>query len=400
MNYLHRKKLAFMSIVNQVKGFVRTISGVPPITLESCVDDKSVINYQIYGNSVQDGEPTPDNPVEVVSVGDKTSNLFDVSTSKGLQSQYGGITSNVEGGKIIVNVTTNRSANLKLGTFKAGTYTASFDEFITNNGGNTSFYRLMTGESISSLTTFIDGLGGKKSVTFTLTEEQTVWFFHSGLNTANAPYTLSGVQVVEGNVAKEYEPFGYKIPITASGKNLLNEDLFLDESYWTFNTNGDIGFFYLNQIGLEEGKQYTILTNFVKPNENNLGLSIYRGDTYISTLRNGTISFTYQSDIYLRIYIPNKNGAKLNFHKVREYYQVMIVEGSYTLDTIGDYEPYHEPVTTNIYLNEPLAQGQTINYKEDNLPDLPTFKGTTIYTIDTTVQPTNMEVTYYSTVKE
>ena len=34
------------------------------------------------------------------------------------------------------------------------------------------------------------------------------------------------------------------------------------------------------------------------------------------------------------------------------------------------------------------------------IPKLPTIKGTTIYTIGTTAQPTNMSATYYSTVKE
>lgn len=77
MNYLQRKKRAFMSIENAFKGFVRTISGAPPITLEDCVDDKSTINYQIYGNSMQDGEPSPDNPIEIKFVGD-----YDSETGK------------------------------------------------------------------------------------------------------------------------------------------------------------------------------------------------------------------------------------------------------------------------------------------------------------------------------
>ena len=71
------KKRAFMSIVNAVKGFVKTISGIPPITLPDCVDDESLIGYSISGNSVQNGEPTPENPVEVESVGD-----YDEETGK------------------------------------------------------------------------------------------------------------------------------------------------------------------------------------------------------------------------------------------------------------------------------------------------------------------------------
>ena len=51
-------------------------SGVPPITLQKC-KEANLVDYKIYGNSVQDGTPTPDNPIEIQSVGDKTNNLFD-----------------------------------------------------------------------------------------------------------------------------------------------------------------------------------------------------------------------------------------------------------------------------------------------------------------------------------
>lgn len=53
MNYLQRKKLAFMSIANKIKGFIREVSDTPPLTLEDCVDSDSLIDYKIYGNSFQ-----------------------------------------------------------------------------------------------------------------------------------------------------------------------------------------------------------------------------------------------------------------------------------------------------------------------------------------------------------
>ena len=77
------------------------------------------------------------------------------------------------------------------------------------------------------------------------------------------------------------------------------------------------------------------------------------------------------------------------------YSDIQLEEGGLT-----DYEPYVEPVTTNIYLDEPLSEGQTINYKKDNLPVLPSFKGTTIVSVETEVKPSNMEVTYYAISKE
>lgn len=77
MTYLQRKKLAFMSIANRIKGFVRTVSGALPLTLHDCADNNSIINYTIDGNSVQNGTPTPENPIEVESVGE-----YDEETGK------------------------------------------------------------------------------------------------------------------------------------------------------------------------------------------------------------------------------------------------------------------------------------------------------------------------------
>ena len=77
MTYLQNKKLTFMSMVNSVKGFVRNVSGVPPLTLPDCVDGDSLINYTISGNSIQNGTPTPENPIEVKCVGD-----YDEKTGK------------------------------------------------------------------------------------------------------------------------------------------------------------------------------------------------------------------------------------------------------------------------------------------------------------------------------
>lgn len=77
MNYLQKKKLAFMSIVNRVKGFVRKITGVFPLTLTDCVDGKSITSCKIYGESVQKGTPAPDTPIEVECVGE-----YDEETGK------------------------------------------------------------------------------------------------------------------------------------------------------------------------------------------------------------------------------------------------------------------------------------------------------------------------------
>lgn len=56
-------------------------SGVPPITLQKC-KGVDLVDYKIYGNSVQNGTPTPDNPVEIQSVGDLVTDENDANYGK------------------------------------------------------------------------------------------------------------------------------------------------------------------------------------------------------------------------------------------------------------------------------------------------------------------------------
>lgn len=54
-------------LLNQ--GKYETVEGIPPLTLEKSLG-KDLKDYKIYGNSIQNGTPTPDTPVEVESVGE------------------------------------------------------------------------------------------------------------------------------------------------------------------------------------------------------------------------------------------------------------------------------------------------------------------------------------------
>lgn len=50
------------------QGFTKSVSGVPPLTLN--LIGKPIISYKIYGNSVQNGTPTYESPIEVKNVGE------------------------------------------------------------------------------------------------------------------------------------------------------------------------------------------------------------------------------------------------------------------------------------------------------------------------------------------
>ena len=59
---------------------VSTITGTPPISFKA--DGKPLTSWTIAGNMVQTGTPTPDAPIMPQECGDRTANLFDISTVK------------------------------------------------------------------------------------------------------------------------------------------------------------------------------------------------------------------------------------------------------------------------------------------------------------------------------
>lgn len=292
MNYFQKKKLAFMSIVNKVKGFIRTITGALPLTLEGCVDEESIIDYTLYGQSVQDGTPAPEAPVEVESVGeyDETSgkykipikvsgkNLFDIDSATSVSSNGWN--------KAIVNYTDQTincnypidydgvTVPCNIETLEVGTYTLSVLAYIPE--------------------------------------------------TAPSDYCYLAAHIGDNKIGKYYE---------------------LEKEVWT-----------------------RINVSFTVEEQ-----TVFHG------IRFQPHSMTWKS-----------NSPRIVAKNVQ-------IEKS---GTATDYEPYHEPITTNIYLDEPLGEGQSINYKKDGLPTIPTFKGTSILTADTTIQPSNAEIEYYSNVKE
>ena len=58
-----------------------TTQGIPPLTIND-MKGGNLLDYKIYGDSVQNGTPTPNNPVEVQSVGDLITDSQDENYGK------------------------------------------------------------------------------------------------------------------------------------------------------------------------------------------------------------------------------------------------------------------------------------------------------------------------------
>ena len=260
MRYLEMKKRAFMSIVNSLKGFVRTVIGTPPITLYDCVDENSIINYTISGENVGDY--------------DEESGKYKIPVK-------------ISGKNLLKNNNTSKTVN-------GITFTANADGSITINGTNT------------------------------------------GTGLAQYPLTPSATGALS-----------WLLPLDA------------DVTYTLSCGNKPTGV----------GMQLTY-----KP----AGTSLYM---------NAPRTFTATASTNSAVYIFVNKGVTVD--NLTLYPQLEKSEMA------TDFEPYVEPITRNIYIDEPLGEGKILK----NPAKLPTFKGTTIYEIDTNTKPSNMSVTYYSSVK-
>ncbi|MGN1132268.1 MAG: hypothetical protein ACI4RL_05140, partial [Ruminococcus sp.] len=75
MNYLQRKKWAIMR-AGSFHGYLRTTSGYP-LTLTDSIPGYPV-SLSVSGNTVQNGTPSPDNPVEVQGCGELTDDGYKI----------------------------------------------------------------------------------------------------------------------------------------------------------------------------------------------------------------------------------------------------------------------------------------------------------------------------------
>ena len=201
-------------------GTVKTLTGQPPLSFKA--DGKPLISWSIAGNMVQTGTPTPDAPSMPTFCGDRTGNLFDIST--------------VEKGRIDNGVIGYASNATNL------TVTGNTIEFTTNEnyrGVGSGFIEIPDGVTdITFSGKFIGGSGiGKKIVFYDVSKtwmnsDVTVGITVSSRTTSvpsGAKYvrltfsaqtsgtaSISNLMLNSGSTALPYEPYGYKVALTAN----------------------------------------------------------------------------------------------------------------------------------------------------------------------------------------
>ena len=382
--------------------------GVPCVM--ECSKGKNLRNYEIYGNSVQDGTPSPNTPIEIQSVGDLT-------TKNLLPYPYIYTTKTING----VTFTDNGDGSITID----GTATANAVFYLVDNQDNYTLDKcglkigdsytisktLISGDSIANVYFMANYYNTSDSMkqgalatsdntsTSTIQSDFKSWgIYLLVLKDKTVNNTTIKLQFEKGSSATEYEPYHkYDIPITVRGKNLLPNSDWMSGShstgfteqtkvnYITEYTQNSISFnlsawtgvssprfrkdsvkrivfkINQNQINSDDGYiNFYIVIQGYDDNNNKVGsLAIYDSvvaDTkYVFNFARISSNSFYANSTQFSFCILARKNALSNF---------MVYDIAYYAETdTAVYEPYVKPTITHIYLNEPLRKvGDYVDY--------------------------------------
>lgn len=386
MNYL-RKKLQGLRMCADFKGYLREVTGYP-LTLTDCIGT-DLVSLSVTGNAVQNGTPSPDNPVEIQGCGDRTANLFDVSRHTGFDGNSVTIT-NTSGANW-----QGRAFNIDYAVEFGKTYTYSVDYVIDNAADYSTIrfgYMTANAGTVMAIGDII-AIHGSGTFVHTVTVPESIDGFDYFVLYANSSggnpavgdkITISNIQIVEGSYTADtmppFEPYGYKVPVEVGGINLF------DVSQLPARTSGYVqdgaiyvvGYPYqtgitpekfLAMTGLKEGDTFTTTADYEQVFQTSTGATNVQfikrpsapaelsGVVIIGNrgaLRTTTISEGFNSDNYYGMYIYGGSGTTETGQVRAIYRNLRVYKGTYTTDTMPAYEPYHEPQTFNVYMDKPL----------------------------------------------
>lgn len=366
-------KKALIAYVNSMKAVWSAIAH--PLSIVS-KRKGTLKGYRIYGNSVQDGTPTPENPIEVQSVGELTTkNLlysYRSNTRIGNTVTMNGSEMLLEGkciettANIGLNYSSAESILLEAGKtytlsahYISGEYINSPDSFYVGlRKSDNNWYQSLRGITHSNYKS-------TKSKTFTVEEDVLVSFGCVGRGEFSE--LRMGIQLEEGSLT-DYEPYHkYKVPVTVRGKNLWDKENYIESSSSTTETSCMRAFNASDYPWLKDANVLTFsATTFLS--ENDTRTSPYQSIEVLYTdntkqgffgrgITRGTeerynLSCTFKKEISQIKVRPIDFGS--NSGGVRNAY-VKDIQIEYG-DTATPYEPYIEPQTHDIYLNEPLGK--------------------------------------------
>ncbi len=308
----------------------------------------SLSNYIIYGNSIQNGEPSPENPVEIESVGDKTKNLIDIDSMLN-----DCLIKNEDGSYTIKKISSsNRMSKTLYVNIPADTYICLSGKVLEYNGTYNYPVQVVCDLEDGSHVTL--GIKEEKSwITKYEKEIKAIRIYQEGAMPDGTYAKFKNLQLEIGKEPTEYGPYGkYKIPVNVEGKNLINIDKVGVKSGYYFDSIGnesgeDKRFIRVGITNCEASTNYALSSNLEI-----YTIWFYNGSKEISRKQvfggNTTTFTTPENCNVLRISLYNTSEIA----DTSAFEWIQLEKGN----EITSYEPYQGSQITYIYLDEPLRK--------------------------------------------
>ncbi len=347
-----------------------------------------VADYRIYGNSVQNGEPTPDNPVEVQSVGDyddstgkykvpimiSTENLIDVSKASSTTTRYG-----ERGIKQTRAADTNGGGRFPV-NIKAGTTIYFSFKFVGAGGSNTNKNIYLRAYPTD---------GGDRFAIFQL------YYLKEGKRYINSYTATKDIKQVEFYTMSVWEVGSYfildDVKLTTTEQKTAN--IYLDEPLRADRVCRDeIDFgrgIVIRRVakitfdGSEKWEKYSSYEHTFK---------------YDYGFRTASIADGYGKCSHYKVTGTSKMDTD-GYCVTGNSYSGFFTD--YRFSTVDEFKTFlaeqaqaGNPVTLVNGVYEWYNNGKP---KEEpiELPNLPQFKGTTVYEAQTEIPPSGIEVQYF-----
>ena len=367
MNYLKRKYMTLMRGVN-FQGYLQKASGNPSV-LTACISN-SPMWLSVFGNSIQDGTPTLDNPVEIQSVGD----LVTDETSE----YYG---------KYDIPIVV-RGKNLIKYPYATASRTMNGIRYTVNKDGSVSVVGTATAASYFILNSNVDF--GNSSIPENSTNG--VYATSEGVryNVSNHTVSINVAsgetvdkivypQIEYGTTATEYEPY--------QGSETIH--VYLDKPLCKF---GD----YTDYIDFKNKK---VVRNVVQ--------GVLDGSESLST--SGTRYYYYNTKLNIKCLGTSVAGIMSNALPSAAWNWIRNSGTGIATYTDNRIDIRADGIWNSVDEAKEYMKNNPIQYiapclvptEEDiSLPALKALKGTNVISVDTSVIPSNMECEYYSTTKQ
>lgn len=346
-------------------GEIKELEGVPPLLFKA--NGEPLIDWSIYGNTVQNGTPTPDDPIQPSECGERTANLLDWSGNLNVVKGTATTNQDVISSMIDVHNINTLYFTGDISLMNSGVYRLAKSNSAIDSGS--------TVDSYSS--GFTGGVYDVSDCNFLLVTASVY-----GRPAENKQLIKSSYMCNVGSTALPYEPYGYKIPISSAN---TTTPVYLGEVESTRKIKKVV----LN--GSEDWTTYSSIADCYRLSlASNAGItgnglcSHYEKVETTSRLTNGTFVSGQNYSYFKDTTVGNLSGWLA--YIAAQYAAGTPVTVWYVLAT---------PETAVV--NEPLMK---IGGYADSLTatqagvEVPTIKGNNTLDIDTTVKPSNVYIKY------